>query len=64
MKIVVLIVRLLVGLVFLVFGVNAFPQFFKGLYPSASPDSFFRLYSSRTMRWRSAQCRRLAARCC
>jgi hypothetical protein len=51
MKIVVLIVRLLVGLVFLVFGVNAFPQFFKGLYPSASPDSFFRLYSSRTMRW-------------
>ena len=64
MKIVVLTVRLL-GLVFLVFGLNAFLQFFKGpLYPAASPDSFFRLYSSRTMCWRSAQCRRLAARCC
>jgi hypothetical protein len=50
MKIVVLTVRLL-GLVFLVFGLNAFLQFFKGpLYPAASPDSFFRLYSSRTMR--------------
>ena len=35
-----LIVRLLLGLMILVFGLNA------------------------TMSWRSAQCRRLAARCC
>jgi hypothetical protein len=54
----------LLGLVFLVLGLNAFLQFLKGLYPAASPDSFFRLYSSRTMCCRSAQCRRLAARCC
>jgi putative oxidoreductase len=33
----------------------------KALSPAASPDSFFRLYSSHTMCWRSAQCRRLAA---
>ena len=64
MKIVVLIVRLLLGLVFFVFGLNAFLQFLKGPIPAASPDSFFRLYSSRTMGWRSAQCRRLAARGC
>ena len=64
MKIVVLIVRLLIGLMFLVFGLNAFLQFSKTLYPAASPDSFFRLYFSRTMCWRSAQCRRLAVRCC
>ena len=51
MKIAVVIARVLLGLVFLVFGLNAFLQFFKGpLYPAASPDSFFRLYSSRTMR--------------
>ena len=49
MKIVVLIVRLLLGLVFFVFGLNAFLQFLKALYPAASPDSFSRLYSSRTM---------------
>jgi len=36
MKIVVLIVRLLLGLVFLVFGLNAFLQFLKGLYLAAS----------------------------
>jgi len=33
----------------------------RALHPAASLDSFFRLYSSRTMGWRSAQCRRLAA---
>jgi|HubBroStandDraft_6_1064221.scaffolds.fasta_scaffold754338_1 hypothetical protein len=32
MKIVVLIVRLLLGLVFFVFGLNAFLQFLKALY--------------------------------
>src|SRR5258707_14302278 len=53
MKIVVLIVRLLLGLVFFVFGLNAFCNSSRVLYPAASPDSFFRLYSSRTMGWRS-----------
>jgi hypothetical protein len=41
------IVRLPLGLVFLVFGLNAFLQFSRALYPAASPDSFLRLYSSR-----------------
>ena len=65
MKIVVVIVRFLLGLVFLVFGLNAFLQFLNGPIPggAASSDSFFRLYSSRTMCWRSAQCRQLAAHC-
>jgi len=63
MKIVVLIVRLLLGLVFLVFGLNAFLQFLEVLH-LVSPGRFFRLYSIRSIRWRSSQCRRLATRCC
>ena len=61
MKIVVLIVRLLLGLVFFVFGLTPFCNSSRALYPAAWPDSFFRLYFSRIMYWRSAPCRRLAA---
>jgi len=52
MKIVVLIVRLLLGLVFFVYGLNAFMPS-RALYQADSLDSFFRLYSSRTTYWRS-----------
>jgi uncharacterized membrane protein YphA (DoxX/SURF4 family) len=40
MKIVVLIVRLLLGLVFFVFGLNAFLQFFKGPVPGGLAGQF------------------------
>ena len=40
MKIVVLIVRLLLGLVFFVFGLNAFLQFFKGPIPGGLAGQF------------------------
>src|ERR1700734_2124805 len=40
MKIVVLIVRLLLGLVFLVFGLNAFLQFLKGPIPGGLAGQF------------------------
>jgi hypothetical protein len=62
MKIVVLIARLLLGLVFFVFGLNAFLQFLKGPIPGGLAGQFLQALSSRTMGWRSAQCRRLAAR--
>jgi hypothetical protein len=58
----VLIVRLLLGLVFFVFGLNAFLQFLKGPIPGGLAGQFLQALSSRTMGWRSAQCRRLAAR--
>jgi len=40
MKIVVLIVRLLLGLVFFVFGLNAFLQFLKGPIPGGLAGQF------------------------
>ena len=40
MKIVVLIVRLLLGLVFLVFGLNAFLQFLNGHIPGGVAGQF------------------------
>jgi putative oxidoreductase len=40
MKIVVLIVRLLLGLVFLVFGLNAFLQFLNGPIPGGLAGQF------------------------
>jgi len=40
MKIAVLIVRLLLGLVFLVFGLNAFLQFLKGTIPAGLAGQF------------------------
>ena len=40
MKIVVLIVRLLLGLVFLVFGLNAFLEFLKGPVPGGLAGQF------------------------
>ena len=40
MKIVVLIVRLLIGLMFLVFGLNAFLQFLKGPIPGGLAGQF------------------------
>jgi putative oxidoreductase len=40
MKIVVLIVRLLLGLVFFVFGLNAFLQFLKGAIPGGLAGQF------------------------
>ena len=64
MKIVVLIVRLLLGLVFLVFGLNAFLQFLKGPVPGGLAGQFLQALFQSHMCWRSAQCRRLAARCC
>ena len=43
MKIVVLIVRLLLGLVFLVFGLNAFLQFLKGPIPGGLAGQFLQV---------------------
>jgi putative oxidoreductase len=43
MKIVVLIVRLLLGLAFLVFGLNAFLQFIKGPIPGGLAGQFLQL---------------------
>ena len=40
MKIVVLIVRLLLGLLFLVFGLNAFLEFLKGPIPGGLAGEF------------------------
>src|SRR5215469_236044 len=48
MKIVVLIVRLLLGLVFFVFGLNAFLQFLKGPIPGGLAGQFLQaLFQSR-----------------
>jgi putative oxidoreductase len=43
MKIVVLIVRLLLGLMFSVFGLNAFLQFLKGAMPGGLAGQFFQV---------------------
>ena len=43
MKIVVLIVRLLVGLMFFVFGLNAFLQFLKGPMPAGVAGQFIQV---------------------
>jgi uncharacterized membrane protein YphA (DoxX/SURF4 family) len=43
MKIVVLVVRLLLGLMFFVFGLNAFFQFLKGTIPGGLAGQFFQV---------------------
>ena len=62
MKIVVLIVRLLLGLVFFVFGLNAFLQFLKGPIPGGLAGQFLQsLFQSHHVLAIGACCRNVAS---
>ena len=57
MKIAVIVARILMGLIFVFFGLNGFFQFIKAPMPTGLAGQFLWRFSSRTMFGSFARCR-------